>query len=218
MIIDNHREFPIEFSAAIGAIAAALAKAQGELEDAKKDATNPHFKNRYATLSSVRAAVTPAFSRNGLAVAQYFDPHGTDGVCIVTLLMHSSGEWIKSKLYLPVSKKDAQGFGSAISYGRRYALAAIANIASDDDDDAEAAARPTPTKPTAETKPTAAASGIDVDALVRGIEEAKDVDALAKAILAVGRVKDKLTAEQLKRASDARERRVRDLEAQGRAA
>lgn len=128
-----------EQSESVGALAKALAFAQSQLEDAKKDAVNPHFKNRYATLASVRAAVTPVLSRNGLAVVQTNEPHGDAGVCVITTLMHESGEWIRGRLFVPVVKKDPQGFGSALSYARRYALAEIAGIASDDDDDAEVA-------------------------------------------------------------------------------
>ncbi len=129
-----------DHSATLGALAEALGAAQAMAKDAKKDASNPGFKgSRYATLASVREAVTPALTTNGLAVTQTFEPHGDAGVCVVTTLLHKSGEWIRSRLFVPVTKKDAQGFGSAISYGRRYSLAAIVGIASDDDDDAEAA-------------------------------------------------------------------------------
>lgn len=127
-----------EHSESLGALAKALASAQAKLGDAKKDSTNPHFKNKYASLSSVREAITKVLSDAGIAVVQAFEPHGDSGVCVVTTLMHESGEWITSRLFIPVSKKDAQGFGSALTYGRRYALAAIVGIAADDDDDAEA--------------------------------------------------------------------------------
>ena len=134
-----------EKSATIGALAKALAAAQGELEDAKKDASNPAFKgSKYATLASVRAALSKVLPKHDLAVVQGFAPSGDDGVCIVTTLMHSSGEWIRSAIYMPVTKKDAQGFGSACTYGRRYSLAAIVGVASDDDDDGNAAVRPNP--------------------------------------------------------------------------
>lgn len=134
-------EVTLEHSATLGALAKALAAAQAELDDAKKDSVNPHFKNRYASLSSVRAAITPTLSKHGLAVSQLNEPHGEAGVCIVTMLIHESGEWLKSRLFVPASKKDAQGFGSAISYARRYALGGIVNIATDDDDDAETAVK-----------------------------------------------------------------------------
>lgn len=126
-------------SATVGALAKALAAAQLSMRDAKKDSVNPHFKNTYATLASVRAAITKPLADHGMAVVQSFEPHGEAGICIITTLMHESGEWVQSRLFVPVTKKDAQGFGSAISYGRRYSLAAIAGIAADDDDDGNAA-------------------------------------------------------------------------------
>lgn len=205
-------EFPLKFSPTLGALAKALAAAQGELVDAKKDGTNPHFKNKYATLSSVRAAITPVFSKHGLAVSQLNEPHGDAGVCVVTMLMHESGEWISSSLFVPVSKKDAQGFGSALSYARRYALAAIANIASDDDDDAEQAVKPGKAPPAAESKPAPQAkSDIDVAVLEKGLKDATDAETMAKAILAVGRVKEKLAKKDLEGLMAVRANRVREL-------
>jgi hypothetical protein len=215
---------PIEFSATIGALAAALAKAQGEIQDAKKDCVNTFFKKAdgkgtpYSSLSAIRAAVTPAFAKHGLAVAQPFEPHGLDAVCIVTLLMHTSGEWIKSRLVVPLSKKDAQGMGSAITYGRRYALAAIANVASDDDDDGNEAAKPGPTKAAkVEANAPPAESGVDVDALAKAMRKAPDENALTQAILAAGRVKERLTKEQVAMLNNVREEEVRRIHA-GRAA
>lgn len=120
-------------SPTIGALAAALAKAQGAMGHAIKDRTNPHFKNTYATLASVLDAIRGPLAANGLAVVQH--PIATaDGAGAVTMLVHSSGEWTSSTLILPLSKRDAQGAGSAITYARRYALAAICGIAADDDD------------------------------------------------------------------------------------
>lgn len=205
-------EFPIEFSPTLGALAKALSSAQGELQDAKKDSVNPHFKNRFASLSSVRQAITPVFAKCGLAVVQLNEPHGKEGVCVVTLLLHESGEWIRSRLYVPVSKADPQGFGSAISYARRYALAAIANISSDDDDDAEHASKPTTAPKPASAPSPKAPSGVDVESLVKALAEAKDANELAKAILAVGRAKDKMSKEEVARCVAARDARVRELE------
>lgn len=167
----------IDHSEQLGALAKALAAAQGELQDAKKDAKNPHFKNTYATLSSVRAAVTPTLAKHGLSTLQSFEPHGGDGVCVVTWLLHESGQFIRSRLYLPVSKKDAQGFGSAISYGRRYALAAITGIAADDDDDGDAAVGKRQEAPAA--KPSAEAVSAEA-AYAKRLDEVADADALAK--------------------------------------
>lgn len=205
-------EFQPEFSGEIAALAKALAAAQGELQDAKKDAKNPHFKTMFASLVSVRAAITPVFSKHGLSVVQLNEPHGVTGVCVVTLLMHESGQWIRSRLFVPVSKADAQGFGSAQSYARRYALAAIANLATDDDDDAEQASKPA--KPQAVTSPPAK-SDVDVDALERALQSATDAETMAKAILAVGRVKEKLPKGALEKLMAVRANRVRELGMEG---
>lgn len=138
-------------SESIKELATALAKAQGKLENATKASTNPHFKSKYADLAEVINTVRPVFSEHGLAVTQF--PSFADGIVSVeTVLMHSSGEWMSSAVSAPVTKQDAQGVGSAITYCRRYSLAAVAGIAQEDDD-ANSAVGP---KPKAATKPTLA--------------------------------------------------------------
>lgn len=126
-------------------LAGALSKAQAALTAAKKDAINPHFKNRYATLQSVWDAAKEVLAPNGLSVVQTFEPTGGSRMDITTTLIHSSGQWIGGTLSLLPQRADPQGIGSAITYGRRYALAAILGIVSDDDDDGEAASRPVTT-------------------------------------------------------------------------
>jgi hypothetical protein len=117
----------------INELATALSKAQGELENASKSSNNPHFKSRYADLAEILNTIRPVFSAHGLAVTQC--PSFEGGVASVeTVLMHSSGQWISSVISAPCSKQDAQGVGSAITYCRRYALAAVAGIAQEDDD------------------------------------------------------------------------------------
>lgn len=197
-----------DHSIELGALAKALSQAQAELQDAKKDSINPHFKSRFASLASVRAAITPTFSKHGLSVAQYNEPCGDKGVCVVTLLMHESGQWLKGRLYVPVVKQDPQGFGSAISYARRYALGEIANIATDDDDDAELASKPAPAK-----APPAKAEPVDIEALSRALTEAKTAKELADAAVAIGRVKDKLSDGQLAALRGIREEREKELAA-----
>lgn len=198
-------QMTVDHSEALNALAKALAAAQAEMQDAKKDATNPHFKNRYATLSSVRTAVTPALTKHGVAVVQSFEPHGADGVLIITTLLHESGQWLRSRLYLPVAKKDAQGFGSAITYGRRYALAAIAGVAADDDDDGEAAVGKRPA-PESGAKQVQEASVTAEAAFTRALEDATTTDALAKV---EGDVSKAVQAGMLTDASRARLRTVR---------
>lgn len=120
-------------SESIAAISAALAKAQHDVENASKNAKNPHFKSKYADLAELLNTVRPVFSGHGLAIVQM--PSFDNGVASVeTLISHSSGEWISSICHAPVSKQDAQGVGSAITYLRRYSLAAMCGIAQEDDD------------------------------------------------------------------------------------
>tara|TARA_R100001460_G_C3471482_1_gene167217 strand:- start:70 stop:573 length:504 start_codon:yes stop_codon:yes gene_type:complete len=114
-------------------LAGALAKAQSEMEGAKKESTNPFFKSNYADLHAVIKASFPHLSKYGLSITQ-----GNEmiqgAVCVTTTLLHESGQWIRSKVKLPLSKVDAQGVGSAITYGRRYGLSSMVGIAQYDDD------------------------------------------------------------------------------------
>lgn len=125
----------MQHSEQINELAAALAKAQGEIQDAFKNAHNAHLKNNYADLGSVLKEVRAAFSKNGLSVTQFPSYDATNGVVTVTtMLLHSTGQWMRGEISAPCDKKTAQGVGSATTYCRRYALAAIAGIAQDDDD------------------------------------------------------------------------------------
>ena len=130
----------MQTSEQINELAAALAKAQGQIQGAVKDSTNPAFKSRYADLASVWDACRVALSLNGLAVVQGPALVG-QGVSVTTRLLHSSGQWAESTLMLPMDKATAQGAGSAITYARRYALAAMVGVAPDDDDDGNAASQ-----------------------------------------------------------------------------
>ena len=115
----------------IGTLAGALSKAQGEIENASKDRKNDFFKSSYATLASVIDALKEPLSKNGLSYCQLVDDAGDK---LSTILMHSSGEWIKSVIPIKSSKNDAQGYGSGLTYARRYALSAICGLTQDDDD------------------------------------------------------------------------------------
>lgn len=123
----------------IADLAAALATAQGQYGTAAKDAVNPHFKNRYASLVSIFDACLPALNANGVAVIQGTSLAVPGAVTVITRLQHSSGQWIETEVTLPVSKADAQGVGSAITYGRRYGLQSAVGIVAEEDDDANAA-------------------------------------------------------------------------------
>lgn len=123
---------PRQRSAQWGDLMIALAKAQGEIKGAKKDSQNPHFKSAYADLASVWEAIREPFAKHGLAVMQW--PRVTDnGVEIETIIAHGE-QFISDVLWMPCGKMDAHGIGSAITYGRRYALMPIAGVAPEDDD------------------------------------------------------------------------------------
>ena len=121
-------------------LAAALCAVQGELKPAIKQADNPFFKSKYVDLPGVWEAIRPLLSKNGLSVVQTFTA-SADGPTIVTTLMHKSGQWVSSELFLKPAKSDPQGVGSAITYGRRYALAAMVGVVADEDDDGNAASQ-----------------------------------------------------------------------------
>jgi hypothetical protein len=127
----------VQTSEQFDAIAAALAKAQGVMDAASKDAANPHFKARFASLASVREAIRKPLSENGIAYIQTLRTN-EGAVEVDTRLIHSSGQFIGDTLRVPLAQATPQGVGSASSYGRRYALMAIVGLAAEDDD-AEAA-------------------------------------------------------------------------------
>lgn len=140
-------------SDSIGALAGALAKAQGAMGHAAKGNVNPHFKNRYADLASVLDACRAELSANGIAVLQ---PVRVDGkvVTVSTILAHSSGEWMSCDVSSESRAPGPQEVGSVITYLRRYGLAAMAGVASDDDDGEAGAGRgkPQPRRETPEEK------------------------------------------------------------------
>lgn len=124
-------------------IASAFVKAKKEFSPALKCGTNPHFKSKYADLAACLEAVNDALLNNGIAVYQETSEDAT-GVTVETVFLHESGETIKcGKLHVPASKQDAQGYGSALTYARRYSLMAACGIAPEDDD-GNAASKPKP--------------------------------------------------------------------------
>lgn len=112
----------------------AMAAAFGEIEAATKSSNNPHFKSKYADIGAVIEAVKPALIKHGLFFTQH--PHPSeDGVTVETVLHHSSGESMTlGSLFVPANKRDAQGFGSALTYARRYALVTAFGVPTEDDD------------------------------------------------------------------------------------
>jgi hypothetical protein len=116
------------------AIASALVKAQREFGPALKSSTNPHFRSKYADLSACIEAVIGSLNNQGIYLMQLTEEHD-GGVKVSTVFIHESGEQLSGgSLFMPATKHDAQGFGSALSYARRYSLMAACGIAPEDDD------------------------------------------------------------------------------------
>jgi hypothetical protein len=147
-------------------IATALVKAQKAFGPALKTSTNPHFKNRYADLGACIDAVIDALNDNGIAMIQQTSEDAT-GVTVETVFLHESGEQISSgKLHVPAAKQDPQGYGSALTYARRYSLMAACGIAPEDDD-GNSASKPRQEKQSPDMSPKARASRI-VDGVAAG--------------------------------------------------
>jgi hypothetical protein len=129
------------------AISAAMAKAQKEFGPALKTSSNPHFRSKYADLSACVEAVIDGLNNNGIFLMQ--PTHlCEDGVIVETLFIHESGEQMSAgKLHVPAAKQDPQGYGSALTYARRYALMAACGIAPEDDDGNAATTKPPVTPP-----------------------------------------------------------------------
>lgn len=126
-------------------IAAAIVKAQKAFGPALKDKTNPAFRSKYADLGACIDAVQDALNSNGIALLQQ-TREDASGVTVETVLLHESGEsWASGPLHVPAAKQDPQGYGSALTYARRYSLMTACGIAPEDDDGNAAAANKKPT-------------------------------------------------------------------------
>ena len=127
----GHKE--VLMSEKVDKLASALCKAQAEIKGAEKKSVNPFFNSGYADLHTVIESSFPHLTKYGLSIIQ-----GNDGkpgeFYVTTMLLHESGQWIKSKLKMPIEKATAQAIGSTITYGRRYGLSAMVGIAQYDDD------------------------------------------------------------------------------------
>lgn len=133
-------ELKISHSSEIKDLVAALAKAQGVMKPAIYNRINPHFKSRYADFASCMDACRGPLSDNGLAPIQYCET--IEGkLNLVTMLAHTSGQWMKSEFPLISAKMDSQGIGSAMTYAKRYSLCGMVGIVADEegDDDGESA-------------------------------------------------------------------------------
>ena len=155
-------------SESLANISAAMSKAFPEISNALKAKVNPHLRSKYADLGSVMDAVKPALQAHGLWFMQHTHERES-AVCIETIMFHASGEFISSGyVSVPVTKADAQGYGSAMTYARRYSLSACFGVASEDDD-GHAASR---------AAPKATAKVLPVDKMLEAIQGAQDMATL----------------------------------------
>ena len=130
-------------SETIGAIAPALIKAQSQMQGITKEGKNPAFRSKYVTLDSILDTLRPILTSNGLMLTQgSTPPWGVESITVESRIIHTSGEWISTTVTIPVTKPDAHGLGSALTYGRRYSVSALLAISADEDDDANGAVTP----------------------------------------------------------------------------
>ena len=179
-------------------IASALVKAQKAFGPALKTATNPHFKSRYADLAACVEAVIGGLNDNGIALIQR-NSLDDAGVTVETVFLHESGEMLEcGKLHVPAAKHDPQGYGSALTYARRYSLMAACGIAPEDDDG------------NAGSKPPLKVTDATINALLDDIAESNthgDLrEAFFQAIKKVGNDQD--AREQITKAKDARKAKL----------
>jgi len=124
----------------LGLLAGALAKAQAKFKPAAKETVNPHFKSKFADLAAVWEAIREPLSANGLSIVQ-LPTVDANKVTLTTLLLHASGQWIRSDLTMVAAQNTPQGIGSCITYARRYALSAVVGVVAELDDDGNGASK-----------------------------------------------------------------------------
>ena len=171
----------MEKSNEITKLTTALVKFQGQMLKVGKDAINPHFKNRYASLSTIIEATQKPLADCGLAIIQL--PEGEN--CLRTMLVHESGEYLSESYKMTPSKNDPQGLGSAITYQRRYALGAILNLNIDEDDDGN----------------QASAKKVDIGPIMKELQACKSTDEMSEVWVKLPRaareqLKDKFSAKR----------------------
>lgn len=175
-------------------IASALVRAQRGFAPALKTSTNPHFRSKYVDLAGCIEAVVDALNAAGIALIQRTSEDST-GVTVETVFVHESGEMMEcGKLHVPASKQDAQGYGSALTYARRYSLMAAAGIAPEDDDGNAASRTPTPKVSATKTDlvpPTRMAVVADVAAAIDERMSANDLIGAFEEYLGITDVEEK---------------------------
>ncbi len=173
---------PVYESAELGKLFEALSKAQGEMEVAKEDATNPFYKSPYAALPSVIRSSRPCLNKYGLCVIQRIMANGNGTSYLFTRLCHVSGQWMESRMHLLPLKPDMQWMGGAITYAKRYAYSAMIGVVTEEeDDDGNAACTPPKAKAKENAKPVFITQA-QAKTILEHITEAKDESLLNKVL------------------------------------
>jgi hypothetical protein len=175
----------MEKSNSIQEIAKAIIQFHIKVETVKKDATNPFFKSKYASLSNILEAIQIPLEESGLSFSQF--PTGENG--LTTILMHTSGEYLQSDYNMQPVKNDPQGKGSVITYQRRYALAAVLGLNIDEDDDANEATHggKTPEKAAENNKPWLNKNTKEFDGAVKKLREGTTTIAKIREVMKVSK-------------------------------
>ena len=199
----------------INEIAAALAKAQGAIQDAAKGGQNRHLGTKYATLTSIWDACRKELSGNSIAVVQAPSTGDDGSVVLTTRVIHSSGQWLESSMACRPAKFDAQSIGSVTTYLKKYMLAAMVGVAPDDDDDGESAmgrggneftpsARQSPSKPRQTPKASSPFDDTSAAKIVRygrsdGKSEQIPIDTAIGKLKAAANAKEHISAQAFKK-------------------
>lgn len=195
----------IKTSESISKISSALIKAQQEIKVAIYDATNPHFRSKYASLGSVVEACKEALNKNKIVFIQgsHSDKELPKMICVTTRLLHESGEYIEDTIAVPYVQDTPQALGSSLTYARRYGLSALLGIVSDEDDDGNSGSveAPKPLDPPKPKKPTKVdlQKALSNLAIKAGCKTAEDFSTLISGIIKRDVKKStELTEEELK--------------------
>jgi hypothetical protein len=205
-------------SESIDKLASALLKAQQAIRFAAKDSKNPHFKNSYADLESVIDAIKAPLNDNGIVFLQLPSPSDDGKLHLTTRLMHESGQWMEDTAVAPLPKQDPQGFGSTLTYLRRYSLSAVTGLyQADDDGNAGSGVGDRPTaKPAARSVVKPPAKPVDkseLDECIAALKECEDLDTLQGIFAGAWKRTSKEQQPKLKAAYDARKAELSTAEA-----
>lgn len=201
-------------SESIDKLAPALLKAQQAIRFAAKDAQNPHLKNKYADLESVIDAIKAPLNDNGIVFMQSPSPSDDGKLHLTTRLMHESGQWMEDTAVAPLQKQDPQGFGSTLTYLRRYSLSAVTGLyqADDDGNSGSGIGEKSTAKPTAKPAPKQLDRS-ELDECIAALKECEEFEQLQGIFAGAWKRTSKEQQPKLKAVYDARKAELSPVEA-----